>query len=110
MSTATGDVPAQRVWLVLVRPCGPREQIARLLDRHIAHEEDLVAAGTALASGPFLGPAGPTGEGAAVLVAPSREDAERLAGEDPLVAAGLRTAQVHEWRVAHGSVGRVSAP
>lgn len=88
-------------WVLLTLPAVPWEQIASRIGEHVAYQERLRDAGHLLVGGPFLDEAErSTGAGLTMLTAPTREQAERLAAEDPLVRAGLRTVAVHEWRLA----------
>lgn len=103
---------ARDYWLILSTPVAGTDQAAidAHVDSHIAwllrlEQEDLLLASGPLLSGPGVGP----GSGLTVLRAPDEETARLIAADDPFVRAGLRTFEVHRWRLNEGSVSvRVS--
>jgi len=62
--------------------------------------EVLFASGPLL-SGPGVGP----GSGVTVLRAADEDAARSIAADDPFRRAGLRTFDVHRWRLNEGSIG-----
>jgi uncharacterized protein YciI len=87
-------------WVVLTTTNVPWDAIAPRIEEHRAYQETLLACGVLLASGPFLDEDGkPSGDGASIVIAASRAEAEALAGDDPLVREGLRGVRVQRWRL-----------
>ena len=84
--------------------------IAAHVEEHITWLLELERADVLFASGPLLsGPGVGPGSGVTVLRAPDEEAARLIAAGDPFVQAGLRTFEVHRWRLNEGSVSvRVS--
>jgi uncharacterized protein len=103
---------ARDYWLILSAPVAGTDQAAidAHVDEHIAWLLELERADLLLASGPLLsGPGVGPGSGVTVLRAPDEEAARLTAADDPFVRAGLRTFEVHRWRLNEGSVSvRVS--
>src|SRR5262249_54090685 len=69
-----------------------------VFQRHIAYVVSLLDSGKAIAAGP-LGDKGAV-SGIYIFRAPSLEEAKALTEADPLVAAGLKIAEVHPWWAA----------
>jgi uncharacterized protein YciI len=98
---------ARDYWLVLSVPTAGTDQpaIDAHVDGHIAWLLELERADLLFASGPLLsGPGIGPGSGVTVLRAPDEEAARLIAADDPFVRAGLRTFEVHRWRLNEGSV------
>ncbi len=78
-----------------------REKIAALQKAHLEYLGGLYQQGIINLNGPTGGP----GEirGFSVYNVATKEEAERLAGEDPMVKAGLLVIEVHPWWLAKGS-------
>lgn len=74
-------------------------------DAHLEWMLGLEAAGHVVASGPLTsGPGAMPGAGLTVLRASTEQEAAALAAKDPFVAKGLRTFDVHGWRVMEGAL------
>jgi uncharacterized protein YciI len=103
---------ARDYWLILSTPAAGTDQAAidAHVECHLAWLLELEQADVLFASGPLLsGPGIGPGSGVTVLRAPDEEAAGLIAAGDPFVRAGLRTFQVHRWRLNEGSVSvRVS--
>jgi uncharacterized protein YciI len=86
------------------------EAISERLAEHVAWLLSLEDEHVLLVSGPLLaGPGVGPGSGMTVLRAKDEVQARLIAGQDPFVQAGLRTFEVHQWRLNEGSVSvRVS--
>jgi uncharacterized protein len=99
-------------WLVLSTPEAGTDQAAieAHVKEHIAWLLELERTDVLFASGPLLsGPGVGPGSGVTVLRAPDEEAARVIAADDPFVRAGLRTFEVHRWRLNEGCVSvRVS--
>ncbi len=98
---------ARDYWLILSTPAPGTDQAA--IDAHVAEHitwllelerQDVLFASGPLLSGPGVGP----GSGVTVLRVPDEDAARRIAADDPFVRAGLRTFDVHQWRLNEGSV------
>jgi len=107
-----GRLLARDYWLILSRPAAGTDEAAidAHVEGHLAWLLELEQAGVLFASGPLLsGPGVGPGSGVTVLRAPDEEAAGLIAAADPFVRAGLRTFEVHRWRLNEGCVSlRVS--
>lgn len=75
--------------LTMVDPVGSQ----RLRPLHLAYLDGLRQAGKVLMAGPFV-----DGDGGMVMYdVESLEEAKRLASEDPLVKAGVRSLELRAW-------------
>jgi uncharacterized protein len=93
----------KEMYLVITRPVRSPEISKRLTD-HLAHQIDLEKRGILFAAGPLYPRDSNIPEaGMFVLRANSFEEAEAIAGADPLHQAGLRTFTVQKWRINEGS-------
>jgi uncharacterized protein YciI len=90
-------------WVYFIHP--PRVDFAatmtadeqRVWGEHFARLQRLVADGTLILAGPTLGS---VNTGIAVLEAPDEAAARRLMEEDPAIASGIATGELHPFRVA----------
>jgi uncharacterized protein len=100
----TGRMLKRELYVVLTTPTRPMSELLPLLPDHLHYMINLEKHGTLFASGPFL--AGKDllpGMGMTILRAGSLEEAEAIAGEDPLNKSGLRTFEVRTWQLNEGS-------
>jgi uncharacterized protein YciI len=94
----------RELYVVLTTPIKPMSELLPLLPDHLNYMIDLEKRGMLFASGPFL--AGKDllpGTGMTILRAGSLEEAEAIAGEDPLNKSGMRTFEVRTWQLNEGS-------
>jgi uncharacterized protein YciI len=94
----------QKYFLVfLKRGTAPSEDLdVQMIQKgHLDYLGSLFKKGIICMNGPF----GDDGNirGATVYRVPNQEEAERLAGEDPAVKAGLLEIEVHPWWLARGT-------
>ena len=109
---AVPAVPARLLgrdyWLVLSTPAAGTDEAAveAHVKGHVAWLLELERTDVLFASGPLLsGPGVGPGSGVTVLRAPDEDTARVIAAGDPFARAGLRTFQVHLWRLNEGSIG-----
>jgi len=98
---------ARDYWLILSTPRAGVDAAAveEHVREHVAWALRLEQAGVLFASGPLLsGPGVGPGSGVTVLRADDEEAARLIAVGDPFVLAGLRTFEVHQWRLNEGCV------
>jgi uncharacterized protein len=69
------------------------EKNANFRQQHMDFLAQNEKAGAIFARGRFADNSG----GMVIYIAPSFEDAEKIAQSDPLVASGARTLELHEW-------------
>lgn len=94
----------KRLYVVLTTPVKPMSEIMTLLPDHLEYMIDLEKRGVLFASGPFLsGKDHLPGAGMTILRAGALEEAEAIAGEDPLSSSGMRTFEVRTWQLNEGS-------
>jgi uncharacterized protein YciI len=107
MPVARSAMLGAQLWVVRWTP-QPRVKAADVeaaLDAHLEWMLGLEAAGHVVASGPLTsGPGVAPGAGLTVLRAATQEEAAALAAQDPFVAKGLRSFDVHGWRVMEGAL------
>jgi len=100
----TGRMLQKSLYVVLTTPVKPMSELLSLLPDHLNYMIDLEKRGILFASGPFL--AGKDllpGTGMTILRAESLEEAEAIAGEDPLNRSGMRAFEVRTWQLNEGS-------
>jgi uncharacterized protein len=98
---------ARDYWLILSTPTAGTDQAAidRHVEEHVAWLLELERTGVLFVSGPLLsGPGVGPGSGATAIRAADENAARRIAADDPFVLAGLRTFDVHRWRLNEGSI------
>jgi len=72
----------------------PREKGEKIFPHHVAYMDQLQAQKRVLAAGPLT-----DGTGAMViLIAGSREEAEKILSDDPIHREGIRKFQIREWK------------
>lgn len=101
----------KRLYVLMLRPIRPlddelSEQTAALLPAHFEWLFEQERQGRIFAAGPFVGEDEQTytGEGMFIVRAGSFEEARKLAQGDPIVASGLRTAEVRAWELNEGAI------
>jgi uncharacterized protein YciI len=84
------------MWYIVLSSSLPdKEETKKIhLEAHTKWLEDQHRAGRLLFSGPTTDGA----YGIYIVLAPNRDEAERIAGEDPYHLKGVRTLKVLEWR------------
>lgn len=82
-------------YLILRRPVKPREDWTVSLNQHLAWMKEQHEAGKIL----FSGPTADRKLGIYVIRAASKEQAEKIAAEDPYTAAGFCAYDLFEWEV-----------
>ena len=101
----TSRMLKRELYVVLTTPTRPMSELLPLLPDHLRYMIDLEKRGILFASGPFL--AGKDllpGTGMTILRAGSLEEAEAIAGEDPLNSSGLRIFEIRTWQLNEGSI------
>src|SRR5258708_29540325 len=99
----TSRMLQRELYVVLTTPIKTMSELLPLLPDHLNYMIDLEKRGMLFASGPFL--AGKDllpGTGMTILRAGSLEEAEAIAGEDPLHKSGIRTLEVRTWQLNKG--------
>jgi uncharacterized protein YciI len=94
-----------RLFAAHARLAATREEMAPLVEAHVAFLVELERAGALFASGPFFDQAGaPTGDGMTIVRAESITAARALLERDPFVQAGVRTFELREWHLMEGTI------
>ena len=95
----------KEMYLVITRPVRSDAITDALLAAHLANQVELERCGIMFAAGPLYARGSDKPEaGMFVLRAASFEEAESIAGADPLHKAGVRTYTLQKWRVNEGSI------
>ena len=107
----TGAVDLSRLlardyWLILSTPRAgiDRAAIDAHVEEHVAWLLKLEREDVLFVSGPLSGPGIGPGSGATAIRAADEHAARAIAESDPFVLAGLRTFEVHRWRLNEGSI------
>lgn len=93
-------------WMTNVDPApDTAKSVDEIRREHFAYLSDLEARGILLAAGPFMDADGSRhGAGMMILRAPSMDEADAIAAEEPYRKYGLRTHAPTPWQWAEGSV------
>ncbi len=74
------------------------------VEAHLAWLRNLERRGTVLLAGPLIdGPGIVPGHGLIIVRAKSRQEAEGIAAQDPIVLAGHRRFEVYRWQLNEGA-------
>ncbi|MBK20273.1 MAG: hypothetical protein CMM52_15690 [Rhodospirillaceae bacterium] len=100
----TKDMLRKDLYVIFTRPVAPREEILKLLPKHLEMQLDLEKRGVLFAAGPME----PQDEskprtGMIIVRASSFEEADAIAKADPFHAAGLREYELWNWSMNEGS-------
>jgi uncharacterized protein YciI len=94
----------KELFVIFTTPIAPREEILKILPKHLERQVELERAGILFAAGPMFEE---NKEGAVrgmiIVRASSFEDARKIADGDPLHKAGLRTYSIDRWIINEGS-------
>jgi uncharacterized protein YciI len=94
----------RRLFVCMTEAAGPPEAEFPVLPEHLRHLMGWERDGVLFGSGPFMEDGRPGQRAMYILRAESREEAEALVAEEPLVKRGLRTSTMHEWSLNQGRV------
>jgi uncharacterized protein len=94
----------KELYVINTRPVASRAELDKVLPQHLAHQVSLEKRGIMFGAGPLFGKDGKPFGGMIIIRAASFEEAERIAGEDPFHAQGLRTFTVDRWQLNEGSI------
>ena len=99
------DLLAMRLYLVQSVPTNGLAPILANLDPHVAYQRQLESEGVMFAAGPLSDDEEQEwlGEGIFVYRAASRDEAVRLAGNDPMHISGARRFTVRPWLLNEGT-------
>lgn len=101
----TAGFLGKEMYLVITRPVRGPGITNELLAAHLAHQVDLERRGILFAAGPLYPRESNLPEaGMFVLRAASFEEADAIAGQDPLHRAGLRAYTLQKWRLNEGRI------
>jgi uncharacterized protein YciI len=100
----TKDMLQKDLYVIFTRPVAPREEIMKLLPKHLERQVELEKQGILFAAGPME----PEDDskprtGMIIVRADSFEHANEIAMADPFHAAGLREFEVWNWSMNEGS-------
>lgn len=100
----TKDMLQKDLYVIFTRPVAPREEIMKLLPKHLERQVELEKQGILFAAGPME----PEDDskprtGMIIVRADSFEHANEIAMGDPFHAEGLREYEVWNWSMNEGS-------
>ena len=100
----TNEMLQKDLYVIFTRPAAPREKIMELLPKHLERQVELEKQGILFAAGPMEPQENDKPRtGMIIIRADSFEDANAIAMEDPLHAAGLREFDIWNWSMNEGS-------
>ena len=100
----TNEMLQKDLYVIFTRPVAPREKIMELLPKHLERQVELEKQGILFAAGPMEPQENDKPRtGMIIIRADSFEDANAIAMEDPLHAAGLREFDIWNWSMNEGS-------
>ena len=100
----TKEMLQKDLYVIFTRPVAPREEIMKMLPKHLERQVELEKQGILFAAGPME----PQDEskprtGMIIIRADSFEHANEIAMADPFHAAGLREFDIWNWSMNEGS-------
>lgn len=95
----------KELYVIVTTPVAAREELDKLLPKHLEHQVKLEKAGIMFAAGPLSKEDGTRVGGMIVIRAESFAAAKAIADTDPYHKAGLRTYTLTRWTVNEGSYG-----
>lgn len=100
----TKDMLQKDLYVIFTRPVAPREEIMKMLPKHLERQVELEKLGILFAAGP-MEPQDDTKPrtGMIIIRAESFEHAHEIAMGDPFHAAGLREFDIWNWSMNEGS-------
>lgn len=100
----TKDMLQKDLYVIFTRPVAPREEIMKLLPKHLERQVELEKQGILFAAGPMEPEDSDKPRTGMIIVrADSFEHANEIAMGDPFHAAGLREFDVWNWSMNEGS-------
>ena len=100
----TNEMLRKDLYVIFTRPVAPREKIMELLPKHLERQVELEKQGILFAAGPMEPQENDKPRtGMIIIRADSFEDANAIAMDDPLHAAGLREFDIWNWSMNEGS-------
>lgn len=100
----TADMLQKDLYVIFTRPVAPREEIMKLLPKHLERQVELEKQGILFAAGP-MEPQDDTKPrtGMIIIRADSFDHAHEIAMGDPFHAEGLREFDIWNWSMNEGS-------
>jgi len=103
-SIDTNEMLQKDLYVIFTRPVAPREELLKLLPKHLARQVELEKEGILFAAGPME----PQDKdqvrtGMIIVRAGSFDEADEIAKADPFHAAGLREYEIWNWSMNEGS-------
>jgi len=101
---ADHDFLGKELYVIFSTPLKPREELAPMLPKHLAHQVAIEKKGILFGAGPMFedGAKSPV-RGMIIIRASSFEEAHIIAESDPFHKAGLRAFTIDRWILNEGS-------
>ncbi len=100
----TADMLQKDLYVIFTRGVAPREEIMKMLPKHLERQVELEKQGILFAAGPMEPQdASKPRTGMIIIRADSFEHAHEIAMGDPFHAAGLREFDIWNWSMNEGS-------
>lgn len=100
----TKDMLQKDLYVIFTRPVAPREEIMKLLPKHLERQVELEKQGILFAAGPMEPQdASKPRTGMIIIRADSFDHAHEIAMGDPFHAEGLREFDIWNWSMNEGS-------
>ncbi len=95
----------KELYVYFSTPVKPRDEVAKMLPKHLEYQVDLEQRGIMFGAGPmFEKGADAPGRGMIIVRAASFEEADEIAAADPMHTSGLREYILERWHMNEGGV------
>ena len=97
---------AKQLYAIFTTPANGLGPVMEVLQRHLAYQVSLTERGIMFAAGPHWTDDEQLwgGDGMVVVRAASREEAEKIAQEDPMHSSGARQYRIRPWLINEGTI------
>ncbi len=94
-----------QLYVYFSTPVKPRDEVAKMLPKHLEYQVDLERRGIMFGAGPmFQKGADAPHRGMIIVRADSFEEADAIAAADPMHASGLREYTIDRWHMNEGTL------
>jgi len=96
----------KQMFVYFSTPVKPRDEVAKMLPKHLDYQVELEKKGIMFGAGPFWSDDEQLweGEGMVIIRAASLDEARKIAESDPMHQSGARSFRVRPWLLNEGSV------
>ncbi len=103
--TDTHQFLNKELYVYFSTPVKPRDEVAKMLPKHLEYQVDLEKRGIMFGAGPmFQKGADAPHRGMIIVRAASFEEADEIAAADPMHSSGMREYVLERWHMNEGGV------